>query len=75
MVSLQIELPDEIISKIKALSVRTEDFVIASVRKYLLEHEMKEDRVLMDGYKQSRLENQQILHDFKHVDLENWDEY
>ena len=73
---LTVCLPDDLDNELSSLTNDKEGFIIAAVRqKIALGKKTATPEELAKEYSDSVEENKLILEDFKHVDLENWDDY
>lgn len=76
MTVINLPLPDELDKALNALSTDKEKFIIDALKYKLRTAKLEtiQDE-LIEGYKGSHTENMELLNDYKHVDLEHWDEY
>ena len=76
MTVIEVALPDEVDKAIELLSADKEKFILQAVSEKLKDTKLeliKEQ--LIEDYKSSFDENAVLLEDYKHVDLEHWDDY
>ncbi len=76
MVIIELPIPEELDKAISAISLNKQKFIIDTLKEKLREAKietLKSD--LIEGYRNSHEENKRLLEDYKHTDLEHWDEY
>ena len=74
MTTLQINIPDDLASKVSKLTTNAESFIIDLLKSRV--KELDQSLNLADEYRRASLENKKIMKVFSVVDLENWnDEY
>ncbi len=72
MTTIQINLPDDLVSKLSKLNTNAEAFIISLLRSRIKTSE--KELTLADEYRLAGIENKQLMQDFKNVDLENWED-
>lgn len=71
-----LSIPDEIDKQIASLTDDKESFVFAAIRQKLAKQKEEiNPELLAKQYAESVAENKAIMDDYKHSDLENWDDY
>jgi hypothetical protein len=76
MSSIIINIPDERDEELNSLKVKKEEFVLNALKEKInLQKSNNLQAVLTEGYKNNHKENEQLLNEFSHVDLENWYDY
>lgn len=76
MSSIEINIPEELHDTILQFSNNKQLFIIEAIReKIKMISKRKMEKQLIEGYKNSAKEDEQLLDDFSNIDLENWDEY
>lgn len=76
MSTIQINIPEELNESILQFSQDKQLFVIEAITEKI--GKIKRSRLkkqLIEGYRDSSIIDEQLLEDFSHVDIENWDEY
>lgn len=72
MTTLQINIPDDLASKVSKLTANAETYIIDLLRSRV--KELDQNLSLANEYRMAAVENKKILKDFAAVDLENWDD-
>lgn len=77
MQTIQIQLPDQLATLLNQLAIDQEAFIVTAIQKYLVEMQKKLalEKELAEGYQLRNEETQQLLKEFRHIDLENWEDY
>ncbi|RLD62516.1 MAG: hypothetical protein DRJ05_00135 [Bacteroidetes bacterium] len=76
MNTTEIYIPEELDNTILQFTTNKQLFVMEAIKdriEKLKNQELK--KLLVEGYKYSAKEDRELMEDFTHIDLENWDEY
>ena len=76
MNSIEIYIPEELNNNILQFTNNKQLFIMQAIKDRI--NKMKKNKLekqLVEGYKYSAKEDEQLIKDFTHIDLENWDEY
>ncbi|TAH00245.1 MAG: hypothetical protein EAZ15_09505 [Sphingobacteriales bacterium] len=72
MTTLQINIPDDLASKVSKLTINAESHIIDLLKSKVIQ--LDQNLCLADEYRMASVENKQIMRIFSTVDLENWDD-
>jgi hypothetical protein len=72
MTTLQINIPDDLASKVSKLTANAESYIIDLLKSRV--KELDQNLSLADEYRMASVENKKIMKIFSAVDLENWDD-
>ena len=76
MSTIILNLPEDIDKELSELSVKREEFLLEALKeKIKSEKGSNLEGLLIEGYKERRMENKLLSKDFFQTDLENWNEY
>jgi hypothetical protein len=76
MSTIEIKIPDELNNSILKLTNNKQSFILEAIGEKINRLQKKRfEKQLIEGYKNSGKENEQLINDFSKIDLENWDEY
>ena len=76
MALIEVSLPEDVQQALENFPGDKQKFIVKAVQQKLKEARLESLKdELIEGYKNSKAENETISRDFKHVDLEHWDEY
>lgn len=68
---LQIELPEDVEHQLGLIDESQQDFILEAIREKMKRTKMLKNK-LIEGYKATYEEDQEIAEDFVFSDLENW---
>ena len=72
MQTIQLHIPDTLANKITRFTENTETFIINLLKSKV--NELEKNNELTNEYKLAAKENKKLRADFKHVDLEGWED-
>jgi FtsZ-binding cell division protein ZapB len=72
MQTIQLHIPDTLANKITRITENTETFIINLLKSKV--NELEKNNELTNEYKLAAKENKKLRTDFKHVDLEGWED-
>lgn len=72
MQTIQLHIPDTLANKITRITENTETFIINLLKSKV--NELEKNNELTNEYKLAAKENKKLRADFKHVDLEGWED-
>jgi len=76
MQNVQISIPDDLVQSLKNLTTDVNSFVVQAIQKSVQELQRKKlEAELIEGYKARFEETKQLVQEFEHIDLSNWDDY
>ena len=76
MNTTEIYIPEELDNTILQFTSNKQLFVLEAIKDRIEKMKnQKLKKLLVEGYKYSAKEDNELIKDFKHIDLENWDEY
>ena len=76
MSTIEINIPEELHESILQFSSNKQLFIVEAIKEKIKKIKRKKiEKQLIEGYKNSMIEDEQLINDFSNIDLENWDEY
>ena len=76
MSTIEINIPEELHESILRLSSNKQLFIVEAIKEKIKKIKSKKiEKQLIEGYKNSMIEDEQLINDFSKIDLENWNEY
>lgn len=76
MSTIEINISEELHESIIKFSNNKQLFIVEAIKEKIKKIKSKKiEKQLIEGYKNSMIEDEQLINDFSNIDLENWDEY